>query len=135
LVKSLKGLGLERIQETDGGRWLRPSVFLPFSSYPTMGISHLNHRSKNVIPSLLVAHYCVREHTPIPTDMVEGFGEFSIFITQPMACILHDIQFAVRVSSQAMASCFVVGTRTEYSSIILGHMKINGIGTKCGSQF
>src|SRR5690606_27097801 len=106
-----------------------------FSPYPTMCVTHFDHGRKDVIPGLLVVHHCIREHATIPADMIKCRGQLSIFIAKPMSGILDDIQLAIRISGQAVTPCLVMGTRTEYGSVILSYVEVNGIRTKRRSQF
>jgi hypothetical protein len=62
-----------------------------------MLLTDFYHRSQNVVPGLLVIHDAVGEHATVPANVPECFGEFAVFITQPIASIMSDIQFTIWV--------------------------------------
>ena len=73
-----------------------------------MVIPYLDQRGKDVVPGLLFHHDFIGEHAAIPTDVLEGLGQFSLLVTEPEACMFGDIQFAIRIQCLAMAAGFVV---------------------------
>ena len=46
---------------------------------PAVRIAHRNHRGENVVPGLWLGHDFIGEHTAVPADVSEGFGERAVF--------------------------------------------------------
>ena len=73
-----------------------------------MVVPYFDQGSKDIIPGLLFHHDSIREHAPIPANMVEGFGQFTLVITQPESRMMCDIKLAIRISHLAVTPRLVM---------------------------
>ena len=111
-----------------------PSDHSQASFAPTVRVTNFEHGRQNVVPGLLLHHRFVGEHTSIPADVLEGFGEIAVLVAQPETGIAGDIEFPVGIEGQAMPSGFVVRTGPKHRGIILSHVEIDGPRTQGGGQ-
>ena len=89
---------------------------------PTVRVTHFDHGIENGIPRRGILEFGIREHTTIPTDVVDAPGSR---IFQPIARALGDVQFAIRIIRRAMLTRLIVRSCTVHVSIILGNMEVN----------
>jgi hypothetical protein len=73
-----------------------------------MVVAHFDQCCEDIIPGLLFQHDIIWEHATIPADMLKGFGEFSVFIAQPITCMSGNIQFTVGVKRLTMSTGFIM---------------------------
>src|SRR3990172_11532490 len=64
---------------------------------PAVGVADGDHRTQDVVPRLALHHDVVGKHAAVPTDVAEGLGQVPLFIAEPMAGVLGDIQLAAGV--------------------------------------
>jgi hypothetical protein len=73
-----------------------------------MVVAHFYQCCQDIIPGLLFQHDIIGEHATIPADMLKGFGEFSVFIAQPISRMSGNIQFTIGVNGLAVSAGFIV---------------------------
>ena len=56
-----------------------------------MCFTHRNHNAQDVVPRLRFAHNGIREHTAIPTDVLERPSDIALVIAHPGSSITHDV--------------------------------------------
>jgi len=100
-----------------------------------MVVPYFDQGCKDIVPGLLFHQNFVGEHAAIPANVLKGLGEFAVFIAQPKACMLCNIELSVRIKCLAVSSCFVVRPCAMNGSIVLCYMEINGPWAQCAGQF
>src|SRR5580700_9171069 len=90
-----------------------------FDSIPPVPGANGNHGPENRTPSLGFMHRRVRKHAAVPTYV------FDFLAAQPDAGRSHDIEFAVGIAGQAVATGFVVRSRTFHGGVVLRDMEID----------
>jgi hypothetical protein len=73
-----------------------------------LGITNCNHRSEDIIPSLLLFHDRIGEHAAIPANMCQGLVVISSRISHPVTCIMGDIEQSIWIGSLAVTASFIV---------------------------
>src|SRR2546423_3474007 len=88
--------------------------------FPAMRCSNGGHHTKDIVPRLSLHERFVREHTPVPTNVIEAPTGLPVFIAEPIPGIFYDVDLSVRRVRQAMPACLVVCSGSEYFAIVLG---------------
>ena len=94
-------------------------------SIPSVRSAHGNHGGKDVVPRLLIHHHAIGEHAAVPANMLEGAIGLACIILHPITRVAHNIELAARMIRKAMASCFVMRSRSLYGGVVLGDVKID----------
>src|SRR5579872_4433207 len=100
-----------------------PSCFL-FT--PAMGVAYLDHGADHRVPRLLPLHHGIGEHAAVPADVPHLPGQVALFVAQPVAGMLGDIELAVGIGDLAVPAGLLMVARPEDGSVILRDVKIEG---------
>ncbi len=101
---------------------------------PTMRVLHRQHRGENVVPSLWLVHDFIGEHAAVPADVPAGRQDVAVLVAKPEASVMSDVELAVGIIGQTVATCLVMAAGTMHGGIVLSHMKIDRPGPQHVSQ-
>src|SRR5579872_4471048 len=90
-----------------------------------MRIAYLDHRSQDVVPGLLSRHDAIREHASVPANMREAFRQIAIFIAQPIAGVMRNIELSVWVVDLTMTSGLVMRAHPFDRRVVLRDVEID----------
>src|SRR6266511_3022841 len=84
---------------------------------PSVRAPDIHHQPEDIVPRLSLHHRLVREHAAVPAGVLDVPRRLATLVAQPEARVTHDIELAVRIERQAVASGIVVRTRSKDSRV------------------
>src|SRR3984957_6414294 len=105
---------------------LRDESSLP----PAVGVAHLDHGAKDVVPGLLTRHSRIGEHATVPADVPKGLRQRAVVVPQPIPGVMNDIELAVRVIDRAVPTGLVVAPGAPDRRVVLRDVKIDRPGAQ-----